>query len=259
MDDKSVFELAKDPRFTPGIYNFCDRWCERCQLSQRCLVYAMEKEEMDQLASYEIVDEAYWRKLLGTLDKIMAKLRRDFKKAGLDFADARVRNKAADAVKERNQNHPLSRAAFDYSRIVKRWMSRAKRHFEPKIDELYQRLDLGLDEEAITNDSDSIVDAIDVIIWYQHEIRAKLLRALAQLELEIEDTQTAGQKNSDGSAKVALIGIDNSIQAWSVLRIQLPDKADEILTFLARLERLRKDTENRFPEARLFRRPGFDD
>lgn len=38
-------DLAEDPRFISGIYNFCDRWCERCSLAHRCLTRAMEMTE----------------------------------------------------------------------------------------------------------------------------------------------------------------------------------------------------------------------
>ena len=30
-------------QFIPGIYNYCDRWCERCPLTARCRVFAMEE------------------------------------------------------------------------------------------------------------------------------------------------------------------------------------------------------------------------
>ena len=30
--------------FIPGVYNFCDRWCERCPLTARCRVFAMTEE-----------------------------------------------------------------------------------------------------------------------------------------------------------------------------------------------------------------------
>ena len=45
MDKERMDELAGDPRFIPGIYNYCDRWCERCELASRCLNYAMSQDE----------------------------------------------------------------------------------------------------------------------------------------------------------------------------------------------------------------------
>ena len=38
---------ARDPKLIPGIYNYCDRWCERCPFTSRCMVYAMGEEDRD--------------------------------------------------------------------------------------------------------------------------------------------------------------------------------------------------------------------
>ncbi|MGH8102155.1 MAG: hypothetical protein ACREIW_12720 [Chthoniobacterales bacterium] len=53
--------------------------------------------------------------------------------------------------------------------------------------------------------------------------------------------------------------MDRCIAAWSALRIALgPDEDDEILDHLAQLSAIRRETENLFPNARAFVRPGFD-
>jgi len=43
--------LGKIPwgRFTPGIYNYCDRWCERCNKQDKCLLRYEELKENEQL------------------------------------------------------------------------------------------------------------------------------------------------------------------------------------------------------------------
>ncbi len=66
-------------------------------------------------------------------------------------------------------------------------------------------------------------------------------------------------KDSDGSAKIALIATDRSISAWGKLLKHLPKSEDEILEILVLLERLRNMTEKEFPDARKFVRPGFDE
>jgi len=85
----------------------------------------------------------------------------------------------------------------------------------------------------------------------------KLMRALTQCE-PLADLGSDMPKDSDGSAKVALIGTDRSIAAWAGLQQHFPEKADEILDFLLLLERIRKRTEKELPNARAFVRPGFD-
>ena len=66
-------------------------------------------------------------------------------------------------------------------------------------------------------------------------------------------------KDSDGSAKVALIGIDRSISAWGIMLRYFPACEDELLKILVVLEKLRKKVEKEFPDARSFFRPGFDE
>src|SRR5687768_2257063 len=34
--------MSDEERFIPGIYNYCDRWCERCGFTSRCRVFADE-------------------------------------------------------------------------------------------------------------------------------------------------------------------------------------------------------------------------
>jgi hypothetical protein len=65
-------------------------------------------------------------------------------------------------------------------------------------------------------------------------------------------------KDSDGSAKVALIALDRSIAAWGEIRNLFPHRNNDILDILVHLEQLRRNAEKAFPEARAFIRPGFD-
>ena len=86
----------------------------------------------------------------------------------------------------------------------------------------------------------------------------KLSRALMQEDRSLDDPSGDFSRDSDGSAKVALIGVDRSIGAWVRLRDHFPEKEDAILDVLVLLDRIRKRTESDFPGARSFVRPGFD-
>lgn len=80
-----------------------------------------------------------------------------------------------------------------------------------------------------------------------------------EAELEDVEPEVARQSDSDGSAKVALIGMERSIGAWERLRELLPEKGDSILPMMLHLEQLRRATEQAFPNAQSFVRPGFDE
>src|SRR5947207_11798105 len=66
MRRRTLTDLANNPDLISGIYNYCDRWCERCPLTSRCLVYATEQEDEDSPVSRDVRNEAFWRKL-GTI------------------------------------------------------------------------------------------------------------------------------------------------------------------------------------------------
>jgi hypothetical protein len=100
---------------------------------------------------------------------------------------------------------------------------------------------------------------VDIVSWYHTMIYPKLMRALGQSNGEREGNQDEGfPRDSDGSAKVALVSIDRSIGAWGTLREYFPGQGDRILDMFVHLDRLRKSIEKEFPEARAFQRIGFD-
>jgi hypothetical protein len=36
-----------EERFISGIYNYCDRWCERCRFTAHCRVFATEQKRLE--------------------------------------------------------------------------------------------------------------------------------------------------------------------------------------------------------------------
>lgn len=40
---RRIHQRARDERFISGIYNYCDRWCERCPLGHRCMIAALAR------------------------------------------------------------------------------------------------------------------------------------------------------------------------------------------------------------------------
>ena len=67
------------------------------------------------------------------------------------------------------------------------------------------------------------------------------------------------QSDANGSAKVALLGMERSLGAWAVLHQELPEEQDVILDFLVLLQKIRRLVLVAFPNAMAFRRVGFDD
>jgi len=237
MRRRTLTELANNPDLISGVYNYCDRWCERCPLTSRCLVYATEQEDNDWRENHDIRNEAFWKKLGKIFQDTRELITEWASDAGVELT-APIEDDDAHHKRKRKlvDNHPLTRAGKKYANAASDWF----REFDQTIE---------INELGVT-------DAREVIQWYQYQIAVKTIRALSG---QNEEFEADFPKDSDGSAKVALIGIDRSIAAWRMMQLSLPEHFGSIVTLILQLECLRRRIENSFPEARDFMRPGFDE
>jgi hypothetical protein len=247
LNGEQLKKLAADKRFIPGIYNYCDRWCERCPQTSRCLNFSISGEEFSDPEARDIRNEAFWNKLSGILRETLELLRESAKKWGveletLDSIDDIESIKAKDAAVE---NHLLCRVAKRYSGLVEDWFRR--------IETLF------FETAAAAREGVSLDEAIEVIRWYQYFICAKVMRAVWGRIEEEEEGCDEFPSDSDGSAKIALIAIDRSIAAWAVIQQYITDGDKEVNDIIAFLDSLRQAVEETFPNARPFIRPGFDE
>jgi hypothetical protein len=253
MRRRTLTELANNPDLISGIYNYCDRWCERCPLTSRCLVYATEQEDDDSSESHDIRNEAFWGKLGTIFQETREMIVEWAQDAGIDLSAPVEEDEARHKRKRRLvDNHPLTKAGKKYANDASDWFR--------EFDQTIEFSDLRPTESDLEN-SERLEDAREVIHWYQYQIAVKTMRALSGQREELEEDPEILEfpKDSDGSAKVALIGIDRSIAAWRLMQLSLPERAEAIVPLILQLERLRNRLEKNFPEARDFVRPGFDE
>ncbi|MCE7989535.1 MAG: hypothetical protein DYG89_50940 [Caldilinea sp. CFX5] len=263
MNTDDLLNLADDPRFIPSIYNYCDRWCERCPFTARCLNYAMgaEMEGREDIGVQDTENAQFWDGLGQVLENTLDLLHALAEREGVQpLSDEEWAHHQADEERKwaEAEAHPAVALAEMYIQTVDEWLESAGPLFAAKADELttYLRLNLpGGDPEAKAAE---LRDAVEVIRWYQLFIQVKLMRALSGKEDDAADPLDEYPKDSDGSAKIALIAMDRSLAAWTILLRAFPQREVETLRLLAYLERIRRLTEQEFPQARAFVRPGFD-
>ena len=253
-----MLKLAKDPKYIPGIYNYCDRWCERCPFTSRCLNCTLVEEQFGDLQEIDEKNEAFWQRFSEMLQSTLAMITELAKEEGIDIDsidnDKNCNNK--DTIKENSLADLISHTSKNYADSVDDWFNSNDYLFYEKEVEL-NRIRLATPNNP-AREATVIKDAIEVIRWYQYQIHVKLDRASnSALEEETIDCSDI-PKDSDGSAKVALIGIDRSVSAWNMLLRYFPGQKVQILNLTAVLENIKKRVEIRFPCARDFARPGFD-
>ena len=260
MDKEELKKLADDPNNIPGIYNYCDRWCERCPFTSRCLNYKMSAEKFGDQEHLDVNHTAFWEKLTETLHETLDLLKEMAEEQGIDLNSFEAEDTEAHRgeLEDNNVVHVILHQSKYYVTMVDEWFKNdiymVDADTDPSdLDRFSSSMDSLSEKDTVT-----MKDNVEVIRWYQHQIYVKLRRALKSAQMEKKENWYDDQKDSDGSAKVALIGIDRSISAWGKILTYFPWQEKKIVNMIAYLKRLCKIIENEFPDARAFLRPGFD-
>ncbi len=247
MDKDELEKLVKDERYIPGIYNYCDRWCERCPQTSRCLNFTLSENEFADPQTRDIRNQAFWKKLAEIFAGTLEMLKEAGKKWGIELENSDPgsgpeRGRLNDEAVEK---HVICRGAKGYSRMAEDWFKERERFFFGKA--------------AFAEEGVGAEEALEVIRWYQYFIAAKIARAIGGRIEEEEERDEEFPSDADGSAKIALIAIDRSIGAWGVISRYFKLYAESVFEIISFLDLLRQAIEETFPQARSFIRPGFDD
>jgi len=260
MDKEQLKKLADDPRFTPGIYNYCDRWCERCPFTSQCMNYALSEDEFDSPESKDITNQAFWDKLHGIFQATLEMVKETAEEMGIDLnaIDHEECSKQEKLIHKMVKDQPHTKAAFAYVDMVNKWFGSNEELLKNKAEDMLSLAQAEIPGTKVEEDALIIQDCLEVIRWYQHQIYVKLCRASSgMIRGELEDIEYFPQ-DANGSAKVAIIGIERSIAAWGGLLHEFPEQENSILDVLVALKKLLRLVDATFPDARAFVRPGFD-
>ncbi len=254
MNKKDIKKIIKNPAFIPGIYNYCDYWCERCPFTSRCMNFALSEKQFPDNESRDINNKLFWQKLSEILQLTLDMLEETSMKKGIDLNSLDLKTETEEKMtrKENIEEDKCCTSAKAYGEMVENWFNSSSQLFNQKQDELNLKAELEIPNGNPIEEANGIKDAIDIIRWYQYQIYSKLIRAVKGDSNEL-------QEDSDGSAKVALIAINRSIAAWGEIHRHFPECEDETLDLLVHLDRLRIKVEKICPKARGFIRPGFDE
>ncbi len=232
--------------FIPGVFNYCDRWCERCAFSSRCRVYAAEM-------GYAVGGEE------GYLAELDADLPPDPDpeegEAGTDGpaeweldepseADIESEMLRQDAARLLAEAHPLAEEA-------KAFAGQAGQLVEAAAERAM----------AAAAESEAFQDALEVLSRYRFFIPAKLHRALMGRDRTalLDEEEADIPSDADGSAKVAHITCAAARDAAGRLAGLDPALAPLAATCAQTAGRVLQLIDETFPDHRAFRRPGFDD
>jgi hypothetical protein len=219
---------------------YCDRWCERCALTARCAAFRIE-------AAIAMCGDTHEGLALALGAPAAPQGRDSAANPSFDhdlgeatpeeIAQAQRQEEARGA---RLRDTPLMALAEGIGRISWEWLTAR--------------------ENVLPNADDVLRDALEIVAHDTVLIVAKIHRALHGRDRHEHDgdaDQHEIQNDWNGSAKVALISVRRSADAWLTIA---DATGDAIAADLAgQLEELRDAIEESFPLAWAFVRPGFDE
>jgi hypothetical protein len=263
---------AQKHRFIPGIYNYCDYWCERCAFTRRCRNFAMGREMEREARGDQPVEDAtnaaFWNGLAEKLRETTVFGPRDRWAAADDDSDAGPDPEweTREAThREAVRQHALCRLAMEYMRRVDAWIKASDGDLKAHARSLLDAARSPFTQEDVEEEARQIGEMIEVVAWYHTFIPPKMSRAVGGLlERDRADGPAADilresrLHDANGSGKVTLVAIERSIAAWLRLRDILPAHESAVLNMLALLDRMRRGIRATLPGAEAFRRPGFD-
>jgi hypothetical protein len=256
--------MAANTKHIEGIYNYCDRWCERCSFTSHCSVFRSEEELSPE--ENDINNKAFWDKIGNSFSDAMMQIKKMAEERGITLPtedDAEMKEYMANEEKKQQkmEEHPLIKYCKEYM-MQARAVLKNNEVLKQKGEELIQLVELGVkDINETKKEVVQLNEYLEIVQWYLFQIQVKFMRAFSTFEEVGDDDEDAETYTSDsnGSAKVALIATDRCIIAWQHIMQWLPDAQDDILPLLGLLQKIRTLGEHTFPNARDFVRVGLDE
>jgi hypothetical protein len=229
--------LAKDPTLVKGIYTVCDQWCTYCSATSHCLAYrcnpsAAHTKEAGAGSDTDEAPEVFFERLM--TEKCLADAEGRLAPAEIEtmLSGDRERQKRMFALRD-----PLERLGRHYMMTATAYLS--------------------THAGAPPHPSSSLAGPtpFEVFVWFHALVPARIFRALVS-EVEAREGVPGRREDTLATAKMALIGIDRSLEAVTTLAAEGDDPRLELLASL--LRRLGPGVERRFAGARAYIRPGLD-
>jgi len=217
--------------FIVGIFNYCDRWCERCPLTSRCRLFATLAEMDFEEGNGPLTEPRFVRERRRLAAQVMALHAKaeELDERALPQPGQRVGHLPADME---TSIRPDPEVVANGANLHKR-MCRLASSANPSV-----RL------------------AVETIRYFSLFVPMKMMRAFSQVARSGPGDQ---QSDANGSGKAALLGLERMESAWRTLIDSRHFPAEAAAPFLGEIARMQRNLGRALPDVRKFVRPGFDE
>ena len=253
--------MSRKKDFIPGIFNYCDRWCERCEHTARCrlaadLAKAERRRRRKGKASADESMEAAMEDVGRSMEVVLRALHKRARKEGWDLeaADTAAIEAHEDDLRRRCEGHPLSEEAHRWCKEGMKLVEDLQPLLRAEGEDLQKRCEF-MDVQDEAKRLEALAAAMEVIAFDSTLVMAKMRRAMDGL-LESADEKDfmyeIALEDANGSAAVILRCLKRDRPA--LVRIYEHDERleEQALGLLARLDRMEKGLAEALPGAMTF-------
>jgi hypothetical protein len=237
-------------KIIPGIYVYCDRWCEMCGHTIKCEAYSGKPETQNQDHDLLILD--FWSELES--DKFYLEILEKKNETLSDKGEKKDKTKF-DLFQKGAKSNPLLILGRKYEDLVDDWFDYAIENYGLNIVETENGAMPMLDITLARNKKYN--EMFEIVLRYQLQIYLKLSRMFFSKGRQ-KEINAKGEEadNPTGVARTTLELLSRSIRAWGVLSKKYPgDKTIEEMIFI--INDLRSMILLEFPDSETFKRPGL--
>lgn len=238
--------MKRREKFIEGIYRHCDRWCERCQYTEYCMVFHDGEKQIiaarkagagkdETQLSLEIVGKNF--------RKTERLIRRMAKKQGIDLAAvaAEAANQPETLEEVDLDKIPAVKQANDYMLKCRDLLADLREAFNHACDNAQDQASF-MEMDDVAEELREVVEAARVLAWDHTMICVKTrsafrshTEALAETDEELRDMMLP---EADGTASVAYRCLKRSQQALHVVYQWDADLKDAAIDLLVLSEKI---------------------
>ncbi len=255
----------------PGIYNYCDRWCERCSFTSQCLLFTNESK----ITTHQLLNDGK----MPDLNEVFDMPEQEDEESGSPFygfedddfelgGDEDDDPFMSDLPDFEDRQYEEERNQRDET-VKQNILVKLSDEYFHGAHSLLEKLDKKYNLHSVIKDKEKdefilrLTQGFEVVEWFHMFIFVKIRRALSgkwSYDKETdEEMKEIDAYDMNGTAKIALIAIESSIKGLNILFDAADEFKIEITNLLVLAGKLLNEMDSTFTDCRSFVRPGLDE
>ena len=244
-------------KYIDGIFNYCDRWCEKCRFTANCRLFSIESR----IYTHQILNDG---KLPNAEDIFKYEIK-DTKKFECEFDEDNFwEDVDLDFDKEEKEDDLFKRfeekKEYQVEKLTDKYFHKTY-SFLKFLDNKFNFAE-SVNQKRKEPGFQILFDNIEIVSWYHMFIMVKIKRALegkGDLKIGIDEFDNEiSTYDMNGSTKIAAIAVKRSQKALNNLFSLVEEFSSEIEEIMVLLGKILNHLDQEFPGYKKFLRPGFD-